>query len=191
MVAVQVKTIQDAVRNKKQRSSPFLAIACSLMFCLNTSLSHLSSISSHSLTFYYFPYNSISHHFTPFSCVLFHHVYTPFHSIPLFMLSVSLLFLSISPIIFPSSQIFFCLILFHPIPCHPLSFSILVYLTSFHIIYSCAILICSIMLRFITSLSHSILSCPFQILPIVSNLILLFSIQFRTNSISQLSKPSS
>lgn len=71
MVAVQVKTIQDAVRNKKQRSSPFLTIACSLMFCF------------HLIPFSYILLFSIQFHLTPFHTIQLCLVPSCIYSIPL------------------------------------------------------------------------------------------------------------
>lgn len=88
VVAVQVKTIQDAVRNKKQRSvsshsisahfTPFIIIKSYLVLFHNVMFYHifLYSISPHPLVSYSIVFHTISilHYSIPSNLVLFHHI---------------------------------------------------------------------------------------------------------------------
>lgn len=117
VVAVQVKTIQDAVRNKKQRSAPSHPISayftpfgsiksCSIMLCSITSFPPPSIPSCPTLLYpiqlfsIQFHTNFILHHSIPSNCVLFMFCYILF-----FIFSVSIPSYHLPFHLTPSSQV--------------------------------------------------------------------------------------
>lgn len=165
VVAVQVKTIQDAVRNKKQRSAPshsisahftpFSTIKSYHVLFHNIVLSHLFphplfhlALSS-CILFYCFPYNfiQISSYTIPYNPIVSCSIM--FCYIPFFIFSVSIL----SHLIIPS-----------PIPSHPILSSI-THNSHFSILFHAT--------PFLSILSHNMSSHP-----ILSHLLPLHSIVY-------------